>query len=277
MSIDPIALSKTGSIEQSTYTSAASTATSSKASETSASAASTAATTASASGTAASSTISSSAFIVDDSLAALIENGSTGLSGASLATYNSQALLTQNTGSLIANLATGGDSMTSEIVGSSSSWSLYRTMQSAAANAGTSLGEAEDPVQTTLSGSSTETPDSAPSSNSTGGILDSILKTSQTLYGDGDTATTAAQDEAETAATEEPDPETTTAASETTTSRGDAVLADVLKTSQTLYGSTETTSTSQGSTAEPSETATTGDSILADILETSRALYGSGG
>ena len=77
-----------------------------------------------------------------------MKNGAAGLSGSSLATYNSRALMTQNTQSIIANLP-AGDTLTSDLVSATTNASLYRKMTSAAANSSSSSGAAEEAAETT--------------------------------------------------------------------------------------------------------------------------------
>lgn len=138
MTIDPIALMKTGSIAKSTYKSATTSDDSAKAATkaaTGTTATSSGATGTSSSGSAknaSSSKVSASDFILSESLAALVEYGAKGLSGSALAAYNSQALATQNSQSVVSSLPKG-DSLTSNLVGTSSNYALYRKMQAYAA------------------------------------------------------------------------------------------------------------------------------------------------
>jgi hypothetical protein len=138
MSIDPIQLlsnissTSTSSVTSSTSTTSSSTTTDSETST----------------------PISTSAFILDESLASLISEGASGLSGTNLAGYNSRALLTQNLQTLVDSLPSG-DETTTSILGNLGNLQSLKIVQ-AAANATSTTVENGTDVLAFVNGTTTD-------------------------------------------------------------------------------------------------------------------------
>lgn len=165
MSVDPIRLLSTGSIEQSSKSTSSATGSAS-------------ATT----GASSKDSIATSAFILDENLATFLSNGSRNLSGAGLATYNVRALASQNAEALVSSLAPADDA-SAAVIAAANTLSLHGTMLAAAANVGSSTGEAEAPVRTRLEDDASTKRDgnSDASDGASKTVLAAVLETSAAL------------------------------------------------------------------------------------------------